>query len=262
MAVPWRLDDAEHDHARAHAAMTPHGGRYADILEAIGHTPLVEIPRMSPNPDVRILAKLEMLNPTGSVKDRVAKYLIEDLEARGLLHEGSIDPRADVGQHRHRARDDRPAQGLPRGPRDARQRHERAPADGGALRGGGHRLARSARLEWRDRAGQAPHLEGRAVRDALPVRQPGQPARPLRDDWPRDRRRLSRDRRLRRRPRHVRDPDGRVEVPARAEARRPDRGRRTTPRRTGPGTAIARRGVHPRDPRSLADRREVPRLEP
>ena len=43
-----------------------------------------------PNPDVRIFAKLEMLNPTGSVKDRVAKYLIEDLEARGLLHEDSI----------------------------------------------------------------------------------------------------------------------------------------------------------------------------
>ena len=45
---------------------------------------------MSPKPSVRIFAKLEMLNPTGSVKDRVAKYLIEDLEARGLLHEDSI----------------------------------------------------------------------------------------------------------------------------------------------------------------------------
>ena len=45
---------------------------------------------MSPNPTVRIFAKLEMLNPTGSVKDRVAKYLIEDLETRGLLHEDSI----------------------------------------------------------------------------------------------------------------------------------------------------------------------------
>ena len=61
-----------------------------DILDAIGHTPLVEIPRMSPNPAVRIFAKLEMANPTGSVKDRVAKYLIEDLEARGLLREDSI----------------------------------------------------------------------------------------------------------------------------------------------------------------------------
>src|ERR1044072_8693657 len=92
MAVPRRLHEAEdqHAHAHAHEALTPHGGRYGDILEAIGHTPLVEIPRMSPNPDVRIFAKLEMLNPTGSVKDRVAKYLIDDLEERGLLHEDSI----------------------------------------------------------------------------------------------------------------------------------------------------------------------------
>jgi [CysO sulfur-carrier protein]-thiocarboxylate-dependent cysteine synthase len=78
------------DHAHAHEALAPHGGRYEDVLEAIGHTPLVEIPRMSPNPAVRIFAKLEMLNPTGSVKDRVAKYLIDDLEARGLLRDDSI----------------------------------------------------------------------------------------------------------------------------------------------------------------------------
>jgi len=92
MAVPRRLIEAEDEHAHAHAheALVPHGGRYGGILEAIGHTPLVEIPRMSPNPAVRIFAKLEMLNPTGSVKDRVAKYLIEDLEARGRLHEDSI----------------------------------------------------------------------------------------------------------------------------------------------------------------------------
>src|SRR6187402_3863999 len=92
MAVPRRLIEAEDEHAHAHAheALEPHGGRYDSILDAIGHTPLVEIPRMSPNPDVRIFAKLEMLNPTGSVKDRVAKYLIDDLEERGLLHEDSI----------------------------------------------------------------------------------------------------------------------------------------------------------------------------
>ena len=85
VAVPWRVDgaddvdhdhDADHDHAHAHEDLAPHGGRYADILDAIGHTPIVEIPRMSPNPDVHIFAKLEMLNPTGSVKDRAAKYLI------------------------------------------------------------------------------------------------------------------------------------------------------------------------------------------
>ena len=59
-------------------------------MDAIGHTPLVEIPRLCPNPHVRLYAKLEGLNPTGSVKDRVARYLIEDLEASGRLGPDSI----------------------------------------------------------------------------------------------------------------------------------------------------------------------------
>src|SRR2546428_6631860 len=83
-------DAQVHAHAHAHAAMAPHGGRSDAILDAIGHTPLVEIPRMSPNPNVRLFAKLEAVSPTGSVKDRVAKYLVEDLEHRGLLRPDSI----------------------------------------------------------------------------------------------------------------------------------------------------------------------------
>ncbi len=67
-----------------------HGRRYASIVDAIGNTPLVEIACMSPNPKVRLLAKLEFMNPTGSVKDRVAKYLIEDLERSGRLGPDSI----------------------------------------------------------------------------------------------------------------------------------------------------------------------------
>ena len=63
---------------------------YPDIVSAIGHTPLVEIARMSPKPAIRLFAKLEMANPTGSVKDRVAKALIEDLEASGRLGPDSI----------------------------------------------------------------------------------------------------------------------------------------------------------------------------
>ena len=47
----------------------PCGGRYSDLVEAIGHTPLVELKRLSPKPGVRIYAKLESYNPTGSVKD-------------------------------------------------------------------------------------------------------------------------------------------------------------------------------------------------
>ena len=67
-----------------------HRGPYTDIVDAIGNTPLVEIARMSPTPAVRIFAKLEMANPTGSVKDRAAKYLIEDLESRGVLGPDSV----------------------------------------------------------------------------------------------------------------------------------------------------------------------------
>jgi cysteine synthase B len=66
----------------------PCGGRYGDIVESIGHTPLVELKRLSPKPGVRIYAKLEAYNPTGSVKDRVAKSLIESAEADGAIGPG------------------------------------------------------------------------------------------------------------------------------------------------------------------------------
>jgi cysteine synthase B len=66
----------------------PCGGRFGDIVESIGHTPLVELPRLSPKPGVRIFAKLEGRNPTGSVKDRVAKAMIESAEAEGAIEPG------------------------------------------------------------------------------------------------------------------------------------------------------------------------------
>src|ERR1700734_3263189 len=66
----------------------PCGGRYGDIVQAIGHTPLVELKRLSPKPGVRIWAKLESRNPTGSVKDRVARAMIEDAEDKGLIRPG------------------------------------------------------------------------------------------------------------------------------------------------------------------------------
>jgi cysteine synthase len=66
----------------------PCGGRYGDIVQSIGHTPLIELKRLSPKPGVRIWAKLESRNPTGSVKDRVARALIEDAEEKGLIAPG------------------------------------------------------------------------------------------------------------------------------------------------------------------------------
>jgi cysteine synthase B len=59
--------------------------RYDDILDAIGNTPLVGMPRMSPKPAVHLWAKLEGNNPTGSTKDRIAKKMIEVAEASGEL---------------------------------------------------------------------------------------------------------------------------------------------------------------------------------
>ena len=55
--------------------------RFPDVLDAIGETPLVGLPAMSPRPGVRLWAKLEGQNPTGSTKDRIAKAMIEAAEA-------------------------------------------------------------------------------------------------------------------------------------------------------------------------------------
>jgi cysteine synthase len=58
---------------------------YHSLLDTIGNTPLVELPRLSPKPGVRLFAKLEGQNPTGSVKDRIAKYMIAKAEQSGEL---------------------------------------------------------------------------------------------------------------------------------------------------------------------------------
>jgi cysteine synthase len=59
-----------------------------DLLSLVGNTPLVELTRLSPRPEVQLYAKLEGENPTGSIKDRIALAMIEDAEARGELEPG------------------------------------------------------------------------------------------------------------------------------------------------------------------------------
>ncbi len=68
----------------------PCGGRYADVVQSIGNTPLVELRQLSPKPGVRIWAKLESRNPTGSVKDRVARSMLEDAEEKGAIAPGQV----------------------------------------------------------------------------------------------------------------------------------------------------------------------------
>ena len=65
---------------------------YKGAMDIIGHTPLMEVTQIEKELglEARVLVKLEYLNPTGSAKDRAAKYMIEDAEERGILKEGSV----------------------------------------------------------------------------------------------------------------------------------------------------------------------------
>lgn len=63
--------------------------RFDSLLDSVGHTPLVGLPSLSPSADVRLWAKLEDRNPTGSVKDRAAVAMIIQAEKDGLLHPGA-----------------------------------------------------------------------------------------------------------------------------------------------------------------------------
>ncbi len=63
--------------------------RYDSLLDSLGNTPLIGLPRMSPEPTARLWAKLEDRNPTGSVKDRAAFFMVAQAEKEGLLRPGS-----------------------------------------------------------------------------------------------------------------------------------------------------------------------------
>ena len=67
---------------------------YNSVLDLIGRTPLVRINKLNPNNKVTVYAKLERFNPGGSVKDRIAKYMIEYAEREGVLTKGKtvIEP--------------------------------------------------------------------------------------------------------------------------------------------------------------------------
>ena len=63
---------------------------YHSLIDAIGNTPMVEIRRLNPNKDVKVYVKLEGFNPTGSVKDRIAKYMVEKAEESGVLTKDKV----------------------------------------------------------------------------------------------------------------------------------------------------------------------------
>ena len=70
---------------------------YEDMHQLIGNTPLVKLGHLGLPENVHLFAKLELFNPSGSVKDRIGKYMIEDAEQRGILRKGSTIVEATAG---------------------------------------------------------------------------------------------------------------------------------------------------------------------
>ncbi len=70
---------------------------YDSMQELIGNTPLVRLHHFEPNPEIQLFAKLELYNPSGSVKDRTGLYMIQDAERKGLLKPGGVIVEATAG---------------------------------------------------------------------------------------------------------------------------------------------------------------------
>ena len=125
----------------------------ADITQLVGHTPMLQLGRVVPAASAAVFAKLEFLNPGGSIKDRAALGMILDAEAKGLLRAGFDDRGGHGGQYRRGAGADR---------RESRLQGE-AVCAGGIRRGEVHPDARL----WR---GGGAHAGGRrhggAIREA------------------------------------------------------------------------------------------------
>src|SRR5581483_5503269 len=173
--------------------------RYDSLLDSLGRTPLVGLPRLSPSDDVRLWAKLEDRNPTGSVKDRPAIAMVERAEAEGVLQPGCtvLEPTSgNTGISLAMVCKLKGYQLICVMPENTSVERRQLLAGCRRVQRGGRRGETACR--------RAPRLG-----DALPVRQPGERSVALRRDRSGDPRRLPADHALRRRPRHDRHPDGR-----------------------------------------------------
>ncbi len=212
------------------------------ILDAVGDTPLVRLSRLGRDLRPQLVAKIEALNPGGSIKDRAAIALIEAARARRAAEAGRHDRRAHERQHRHRPGHRGGAEGLPRDRRDARQDVEgedRPPARVRRRgRGRAHRGAAGvARVVLPRRRPAHRGDPGRVP--AEPVPQPGEPGGALPHHRPGAVAAVGRpDHALRGGRRHGRDDHRRRALPARAEPGHPDRRART---RSARSTRAARR---------------------
>ena len=95
---------------------------YDSVVDLIGNTPLVRLHRVTDGIPATVLAKVEYLNPGGSVKDRIARRMVDAAEASGALKPGGTIVEPTSRQHRRGPGDRRPAAGLPRACSCARTR--------------------------------------------------------------------------------------------------------------------------------------------
>ena len=230
------------------------------LLDLVGNTPLVELSRFAPGP-VRVYAKLEGQNPTGSIKDRVAKAMIEAAEASGELEPGRRLLEPTSGNTGISLALVAKLKGYPLTcvmPENATDERRRL------LRLYGAEIVESpgaAGLERRRPAGARARRARSILLHAVPVRERGEPARPLRGHGRGDRGGARPRRRARRRPRDRRHADGRGRPAARVVPGRRRRRGRAAAGRGGDGAPLARRRLRAADPRRLEARPEAARLE-
>ena len=190
------------------------------LLSLIGNTPLVELSRLAPKPGIRIFAKLEGQNPSGSVKDRIVMAMVEAAERRGDLKRGDTVVEASTGNTGifpgYGGKADR-AQG-PLGYSEGRcAQRGRYP---GRLRRGGH-LVRAARGDDGRHRGGSRDGGGQGMVLPEPVHRPRQHGGTLPDHRGGDRARAAGAGRLCGGNRHRRDPHGRGPPVAREQPQRP-----------------------------------------
>ncbi len=220
--------------------------RYDSLLDSVGHTPLVGLPRLSPAPDVRLWAKLEDRNPTGSVKDRAALSMIEQAEKDGLLAAGATILEPTSGNTGislamvARLRGYRLICVMPENTSAERRQLLQmcgaqiisSPAAGGSNEA--VRVAKRLAAEHPDWVMLYQYGNQANARAHYETTGPGAARRPARHHA------------FRGRAGHHGHADGRRPVPARARARGSHRGRRAALRRAGLRAAQPRRGVRPR----------------
>src|SRR6185312_801159 len=91
----WRGDDLHRPAPLL--ALTPRMRDFPSVLDLVGHTPIVRLPALQPPGGARLLAKLEYLNPGGSIKDRIGLPMIEAAERAGHLRPGGTIVEATSG---------------------------------------------------------------------------------------------------------------------------------------------------------------------